>query len=59
MTGNLSTITFRGGGGITLPGITMSLGGIRGGGAGGFSRTINVDGVGGRGGFWRSKSGET
>ena len=55
--GNLSVITFLGGGGITLPGITWCSGAIGAGGIGGLSRTTNGAGLTGSGGLWRIKCG--
>ena len=55
--GNLSTMTFLGGGGMTLPGMTMFLGAIGIGGFGGLSRTKIGAGVNGSGGFWVMWSG--
>ena len=55
--GNLSTITFLGGGGMTFPGMTMCLGAIGVGGFGGLSRTTIGAGTGGSGGFWVMWSG--
>ena len=49
--GNRSTITFLGGGGMTLPGMTIDLGAIGVGGFGGLSRTTIGAGVNGSGGF--------
>ena len=53
MIGSLSIITFLGGGGITLPGITINLGGIGDGATGGLSRTTNGAGATGKGALWR------
>ena len=55
--GKRSTITLRGGGGMTLPGMTMFLGPIGAGGFGGLSRTITGAGVSGAGGFCVTWSG--
>ena len=55
--GSLSTMTFLGGGGITLPGMTTFLGAIGIGGFGGLSRTRIGAGVSGRAGFWVMWSG--
>ena len=55
--GNLSTMTFLGGGGMTLPGMTMARGAIGVGGFGGLSRTMIGAGVNGSGGFWVMWSG--
>ena len=55
--GNLSTMTFLGGGGMTLPGMTMFLGAIGIGGFGGLSRTKIGAGVNGKAGFWVMWSG--
>ena len=49
--GNRSTMTFRGGGGITLPGMTMFLGAIGAGGFGGLSLTRSGAGLMGKAGF--------
>ncbi len=49
--GRRSTMTLRGGGGMTLPGMTMFLGPIGIGGFGGRSRTIIGAGLIGSGGF--------
>ena len=55
--GKRSTITLRGGGGITLPGITMFLGPIGAGGTGGRSRLSIGAGLIGSGGFCVTWSG--
>ena len=49
--GNLSTITFLGGGGMTLPGMTWCSGAIGAGASGGLSRTIIGAGLTGSGGL--------
>ena len=50
-------MTFLGGGGMTLPGMTMFLGAIGAGGFGGLSRIKIGAGVSGSGGFWVTWSG--
>lgn len=55
--GSLSTMTLRGGGGMTLPGMVMCLGAIGLGGFGGRSRTIIGAGVGAGPGFCVTWSG--